>query len=107
MVWKVQLLLFLAVMTNTDAEGHHDYPSQLMHAVNSLNRLLDYMLEPRSVIGDMIFGVVLARGRYEGVTMVDLLSEYYVVYYPSCGPRILGLYMACTAFWEFVNIIFV
>lgn len=86
MIWKVQLLLFLAVMTNTGAEGRHDYPSQLMHAVNSLNRLLDYMLEPRSVIGDMIFGVVLARGRYVGVTMVDLLSEYYVVYYPFCRP---------------------
>jgi hypothetical protein len=86
MVWKAQLLLFLLVMTNSGAEGRHNYPSQLMHAVNSLNRLLDYMLEPHSVIGDMIFGVVLARGRYASVTLVDLLSEYYVVYYPFYGP---------------------
>jgi hypothetical protein len=86
MAWKVTLLLFLAVVTNTGAEGRHDYPPQLMRAVNSLNSLLNYMLEPRSVIGDMIFGVVLARGRYVGVTKVDLLSEYYVVYYPFCGP---------------------
>jgi hypothetical protein len=64
MAWKVQLLLFLALMTSTGAEGRHDYSLQLMHAVNSLNRLLDYMLEPRAVIGDMIFGVVLARGKY-------------------------------------------
>ncbi|PNF17310.1 hypothetical protein B7P43_G04993 [Cryptotermes secundus] len=63
MVWKIQLLLFLAATANTTAEGRHDYPPQLMHTVNSLNKLLDYMLEPRSVIGDMIFGVVLARGQ--------------------------------------------
>lgn len=94
MAWKVQLLLFLAATTNTTAEGRHDYPPRLMHTVNSLNRLLDYMLEPRSVIGDMIFGVVLARGRYVGVTVVDLFSEYDV-YYPFCGLSILWLYMAC------------
>jgi hypothetical protein len=85
MAWKIKLLLFMAVATNTGAEGRHDYTPQLMHAVNSLNRLLDYMLEPRSVIGDTIFGVVLARGRYVGVTTVDLLSQYYVIYYPFYG----------------------
>jgi hypothetical protein len=67
MAWKVPLLLFLAVTTGTDAQGRYDYSSQLTRAVNSLNRLLDYMLEPRSVVGDMIFGVVLARGRYLGL----------------------------------------
>jgi hypothetical protein len=69
MAWKLQLLLFLAVMTDTGAEGRYNYSSQLTHAVTSLNRLLDYMLEPRSVIGDMIFGVVLARGMYQDVKM--------------------------------------
>jgi hypothetical protein len=73
MAWKLPLLLFLAGMADTGAEGRYDYSSQLTHAVNSLDRLLDYMLEPRSVIGDMIFGVVLARGRYQGLKM-GLLS---------------------------------
>jgi hypothetical protein len=69
MTWKLQLVLFLAVMTNTGADGRNDYSSQLMNAVNSLNRLLNYMLELRSVIGDMIFGVVLAKGKYMAVKM--------------------------------------
>jgi hypothetical protein len=52
------LLLTMAVMSSTAAEE-----SQMKYAVNSLNKLLDYMLQPRSVIGDMVFGVVMARGK--------------------------------------------
>lgn len=58
-----QLLLLLAVMFITAAEGIRNYSSQLTAAVTSLNRLLDYMLVPQSVIGDMIFGIVVARGQ--------------------------------------------
>jgi hypothetical protein len=59
-----QLLLLLAVMFITAAEGIRNYSSQLTAAVTSLNRLLDYMLVPQSVIGDMIFGTVIARGEF-------------------------------------------
>lgn len=56
------MLLLVVAMSSTAAERLHNYSSQLEDAVMSLNRLLDYMLVPRSVIGDVIFGVVLARG---------------------------------------------
>jgi hypothetical protein len=62
--WKLPLLLLLAVMSTTAAEGLRNYSSQLQDAVTSLNNLLDYMLVPQSVVGDLIFGIVLARGEF-------------------------------------------
>lgn len=56
------LVVTLVVMSSTAAEESQDHSSHKRHAVNSLNKLLDYMLQPRSVVGDMIFGVVMARG---------------------------------------------
>jgi hypothetical protein len=74
-VWKlVLLLLFLAAGTSTAAQEFHDYSSQLKHAVNSLNKLLNYMLLPRNVIGDMILGVVMARGECSGVRFISVLT---------------------------------
>ena len=64
MVRKLPQLLLLAVMSVTAAEEIRNYSSQLKDAVISLNSLLDYMLVPQSVIGDMIFGIVLARGEF-------------------------------------------
>jgi hypothetical protein len=61
-VWKLPVLLLVVAMSSTAAEELHNYSLHLKDAVTSLNRLLDYMLVPRSVIGDMIFGIVLARG---------------------------------------------
>jgi hypothetical protein len=64
------LLLSMAVMSNAAPKESEGYTRQMKLAVNSLNKLLDYMLEPRSVIGDMIFGVVLARGKHVEVCAV-------------------------------------
>jgi hypothetical protein len=61
---KLPQLLLLAVMSNAVAEVNRNYSSQLKDAVTSLNALLDYMLVPQSVVGDMIYGVVLARGEF-------------------------------------------
>jgi hypothetical protein len=63
-VRKLPQLLLLAVVSISAAEGIRNYSSQLKDAVTSLNGLLDYMLLPQSVIGDMIFGIVLARGEF-------------------------------------------
>jgi hypothetical protein len=61
-LWKLSLLLLMTIMSNAAAEAPRNYSLQLKDAVTSLNRLLDYMLVPRSVVGDLIFGIVLARG---------------------------------------------
>ena len=63
-VRKLPQLLLLAVMSIAAAEVNRNYSSQLKDAVVSLNALLDYMLVPQSVVGDTIFGVVLARGEF-------------------------------------------
>jgi len=71
-VRKVPQLLLLAVMSISAAEGIRNYSSQLQGAVTSLNGLLDYLVVPQSVIGDTIFGIVLARGEF--CSCVFLLS---------------------------------
>jgi hypothetical protein len=63
-VRKLPQLLLLAVMSITAAAEIPNYSSQLKDAVTSLNGLLDYMLVPRSVIGDLLFGIILARGEF-------------------------------------------
>ena len=73
-VRKLPLLLLLAVMSISAAEGYPDYSSQLKDAVTSLNRLLDYMLVPQSVIGDLIFGIVLARGEFCSCVLLLFIS---------------------------------
>ena len=72
-LWKLSLLSLLAVLSIAAAEGIHNYSSQLKDAVTSLNRLLDYMLVPRSVIGDMIFGIVMARGEFCSCVLLFIL----------------------------------
>lgn len=73
-VRKVPQLLLLAVMSITAAEEIRNYSSQLKGAVTSLNGLLDYMLVPQSVIGDMIFGAVLARGEFCSCVLLVFIS---------------------------------
>ncbi|XP_069685286.1 uncharacterized protein [Periplaneta americana] len=62
-IWKPLTLLFLVLASN--AVDYPDYWPQLRRSVQSFNKLLDYMLQSRtgSVVGDMILGVVLARGQ--------------------------------------------
>jgi len=73
-VRKLPQLLLLAVMFITSAEGIRNYSSQLTDAVTSLNGLLDYMLVPQSVIGDMIFGIVMARGEFCSCVLLLYIS---------------------------------
>lgn len=73
-VKKLPQLLLLAAMFITAAEGNSNYSSQLTDAVTSLNGLLDYMLVPQSVIGDMIFGIVLARGEFCSCVLLLYMS---------------------------------
>jgi hypothetical protein len=63
-VRKLPQLLLMAVLSIAAAEANRNYSSQLKNCVTSLNALLDYMLVPRRVVGDLIFGVVLARGEF-------------------------------------------
>lgn len=74
------LLLIPAMMSSTAAEQSQDHASQMKRAVNSLNKLLDYMLEPRSVIGDLIFGVVLARGKPKNLQVSLQVARYTHIY---------------------------
>ena len=69
----LSLLSLLAVLSIAAAEGIYNYSSQLKDAVTSLNRLLDYMLVPRIVIGDMIFGIVMARGEFCSCVLLFIL----------------------------------
>jgi hypothetical protein len=71
--WKLPLLLLLA-MSTTAAEELRNYSSQLKDAVTSLNSLLDYLLVPQSVIGDLTFGIVLARGEFFSCVLLLLFS---------------------------------
>jgi len=73
-VRKLPQLLLLAAMFIIAAEGTRNYSSQLKDAVTSLNGLLDYMLVPQSVIGDMIFGIVLARGEFCSCVLLLFVS---------------------------------
>ena len=77
----VPQLLLLAVMSITAAEEIRNYSSQLKGAVNSLNGLLDYMLVPQNVIGDMIFGVVLARGEFCSCVLLLFISKMKKINY--------------------------
>jgi hypothetical protein len=72
--WKLPLLLLLAVMSTSAAEGIRNYSSQLKDAVTSLNGVLDYLMVPQSVIGDLIFGIVMARGEFCSCVLLLLFS---------------------------------
>jgi hypothetical protein len=87
-VRKLSQLLLLAVMSIAAAEVNRNYSSLLKDTVTSLNSLLDYMLEPRSVVGDLIFGVVLARGEFcSCVLLLSISSRETIPLQPWTGPE--------------------
>ncbi|PSN37929.1 hypothetical protein C0J52_12237 [Blattella germanica] len=70
----VLAIVFLTSGGNTSTNNVEDFNILLYKAFDSLSKLLDYMATPRSVVGDLIFGIVLSAEKNNQNS--ELVTEY-------------------------------